>query len=779
MELVRGVAITRYCDDHRLGLRDRLTLFVGVCRAVQHAHQKGIIHRDLKPSNVLIAEYDGKPAAKVIDFGVAKPIDRASAAETEVGVLVGTPESMSPEQADLSANDIDTRTDVYALGGLLYELLTGDTPFERARLRGAGVFEVLRIVREEEPPPPSSRLAPAAAKAIRGDLDWITLKALEKDRARRYETAAAFADDIERHLNTEPVQAGPPGARYRLAKFVRRHAAGVAAAALVLAALLAGTTGTAIGMVKARAAEVRAGEHLATAVAEKSAAQEERDAAKAVTDFLTDELLHNASAIRQARTGIAFDPDVKLRTVLDRAAERVERKFEKKPRVEFAVRNALGKTYFDLTAYEPAYRHMQRADELARQLYVWPSPERLAVLSVLGQIHDAREDFDRAEAAHRQLVEGRTQLYGPGDRRTLQARALLADIPRRRGRPKLAETQLEAAYADCLRELGPDHEATYMVGHTLGVVCMETGHRKRAAEVLTPTYEGRQKMFGPDHPATLVTLNALATLAKAQRDFAKAEPLFLRLVEARRKINGPDHAHTLSAISNLGDLYIQTRRLDQAEQQFALSLERRRATLGPEHEDTLVSMTNLASVHQVKKRFDLAQQMFEQIYAVRLAKLGPKHPLTIGSAYRVAAMAVERKQFAAAEAMLREAQANLRQMDAPPIDLRQAIAGKVGECLTGQGKFAEAEAVLRECLADVESSPPTQVPRATVQGLLGVALLEQKRYADAEPLLVASATGARGAAAATAARRLVRLYDAWGKPDEAAKWRAKLPPPPR
>jgi serine/threonine protein kinase len=265
MELVRGVAVTRYCDDHRLDVRGRLDLFVAVCRAVQHAHQKGIIHRDLKPSNVLVAEYDGRPAVKVIDFGVAKATDRSGTAETEVGVLVGTPESMSPEQAALTGADVDTRTDVYALGGLLYELLSGDTPFERARLRGTPVLEVLRIVREEEPPAPSTRLAAVAtevaaargadparlAKLLRGELDWITLKALEKDRSRRYETAAALADDVGRYLRHEPVAAGPPSASYRVRKFVRRNRAAVIAAGLVVAALVAGTVGTTAGLVRA------------------------------------------------------------------------------------------------------------------------------------------------------------------------------------------------------------------------------------------------------------------------------------------------------------------------------------------------------------------------------------------------------------------------------------------------------------------------------------------------------------------------------------------------
>jgi serine/threonine protein kinase/tetratricopeptide (TPR) repeat protein len=257
MELVKGVAITRYCDEHRLTPRDRLELFVPVCQAVQHAHQKGIIHRDLKPSNVLVCTYDGRPVAKVIDFGVAKatgPKLTERTLFTEFGQIVGTLEYMSPEQAQLGQLDIDTRSDIYALGVLLYELLTGTTPLERKRLKDSALLEVLRLIREEEPPTPSTRLGttaelPAIAAnrglepkklsgLVRGELDWVVMKCLEKDRNRRYDTATGLARDIERYLQDEPVQACPPSAGYRLRKFVRRNKRALAVAGLVLVFLV-------------------------------------------------------------------------------------------------------------------------------------------------------------------------------------------------------------------------------------------------------------------------------------------------------------------------------------------------------------------------------------------------------------------------------------------------------------------------------------------------------------------------------------------------------------
>ncbi len=284
MELVKGVPITKYCDAHRLSCRERLKLFVGVCHAVQHAHQKGIIHRDLKPSNVLVCHYDGKPVPKVIDFGVAKatgPKLTDHTLFTEIGAIVGTLEYMSPEQAEINQLDIDTRSDIYSLGVLLYELLTGTTPLERKRCKSSSFFEVLRLIREEDPPRPSTRLSvidelPSIAAnrgleprrlsgLIRGELDWIAMKALDKERARRYETANALAADVERFLNDEPVQACPPSARYRFRKFARRHRGALVSAvagAVVVVAAVAGLVTSNLLIKRALKAETEATEEL-------------------------------------------------------------------------------------------------------------------------------------------------------------------------------------------------------------------------------------------------------------------------------------------------------------------------------------------------------------------------------------------------------------------------------------------------------------------------------------------------------------------------------------
>ncbi len=284
MELVKGIPITRYCDEEHLTPAERLELFIPVCQAIQHAHQKGIIHRDIKPSNVLIALYDGRPIPKVIDFGVAKATSQTLTERTmftQVGSMVGTLEYMAPEQAELNNLDIDTRADIYSLGVLLYELLTGSPPFTRQQLRSAAFAEMLRLIREVEPPRPSTRLSSSEelasiaaqrkleprrlTKLVQYDLDWIVMKALEKDRGRRYETANALAQDVQRYLDDLPVLAGPPRASYRLRKFLRRNKGPAMAAALVMLTLVSGIVGTTWGLVQAGQALDAAAEQRAAA----------------------------------------------------------------------------------------------------------------------------------------------------------------------------------------------------------------------------------------------------------------------------------------------------------------------------------------------------------------------------------------------------------------------------------------------------------------------------------------------------------------------------------
>ncbi len=361
MELVKGLSLVEYCTKHRLRLADRLRLFADVCAAIQHAHQKGIIHRDLKPSNILVSVQEGRAVPKVIDFGVAKATASRLTERTvftEQGRLIGTPEYMSPEQAEMSGLDIDTRTDVYSLGVVLYELLTGALPFDPKALRAGGYPEILRIIREVDPPRPSTRLHELArasqpipydtgtlARSVRGELDWIVMRAIEKDRTRRYPTASALGDDIERFLTDRPVLAGPPSVLYSLQKFIKRHRFAAALVGLALLSAIIGVSGLTAGLIRAREAE---------ALASRRA-----DNAQAAAGFL-ERVLFQA------------DPEfgggsMSLLQVMDNASGLIQRDLADYPEVEASVRESLGVAYRRRSKFAAAAPHLRRSLELRRE----------------------------------------------------------------------------------------------------------------------------------------------------------------------------------------------------------------------------------------------------------------------------------------------------------------------------------------------------------------------------------------------------------------------------
>jgi serine/threonine protein kinase len=387
MDLVKGVPITRYCDDHHLTPRQRLELFLPVCQAIQHAHQKGIIHRDIKPSNVLIALYDGKPVPKVIDFGVAKAAGQSLTDKTLVtgfGNIVGTLEYMSPEQAEINQLDIDTRSDIYSLGVLLYELLVGSPPFSRKELGKAGMLEMLRVIREQEPTKPSTKLSTAEGlptlaanrgtepakltRLLRGELDWIVMKALEKDRSRRYETANGFAMDVQRYLADEPVAAGPPSASYRLRKFVRRRRGPVLAASLILLAILAGSVVSVWQAVRAtRAAESERLAKLAEsdrAEGERRAKEEALEAERAILAVLefVENRIFAAARPKNQEGGLGYD--VKLADAVKSALPYVDRSFSGQPLIEARLRRTMGISFSYLHDNNTAIEQFRTALEL-------------------------------------------------------------------------------------------------------------------------------------------------------------------------------------------------------------------------------------------------------------------------------------------------------------------------------------------------------------------------------------------------------------------------------
>ena len=504
MELVKGVPITRYCDEYKLTPRERLELFVPVCQAVQHAHQKGIIHRDLKPGNVLVARYDDKPVPKVIDFGVAKAAGQPLTDRTLMtgfGAVIGTPEYMSPEQATFNALDVDTRTDVYALGVLLYELLTGATPLSRKELEAGGLLEMLRAVREQEPPRPSAKLSTAAtlpaiaaargteprklAGLVRGELDWIVMRAMEKERGRRYQTASSLAADLERYLAGEPVHAAPPSAVYRARKFARRYRGPVAAAGVLLLALVAGVVGTTAGLLEARAAQREADRErldavgqAGRAVAAEKRAEAERDEARRARDletqsrlasqelssFLFHEVLAQVDVRNQAGWVEVVDPDVTLREVLRRAAGRVGGRDGLTSRSETLIRWAIGDGLVGVGDGAEAVPHLERARRLmeADPDYGPEHQETMFGLHKLAQaLRAAGRTGEALAVAERALALTATPHFRSltGDAGNVLYRSDLAQIRLDLGQPELAARQLEDAAA-WAATLTPANEVT-------------------------------------------------------------------------------------------------------------------------------------------------------------------------------------------------------------------------------------------------------------------------------------------------------------------------------
>jgi serine/threonine protein kinase len=414
MEYVAGEPITAFCDRHQYTTSQRLELFTQACEAIQHAHQKAIIHRDLKPTNILVSLQNGKPVVKVIDFGVAKATSHKLTERTlftETGRLVGTPEYMSPEQAEMSALDVDTRTDIYSLGVVLYELLAGALPFDSKELRGAGFSEIQRIIREVDPPRPSTRLSNLGAgadevagrrrmraedlrKQLRGELEWIPLKAMRKDRTQRYKTADQLAEDVGNYLANRPLIAGPESAAYLVKKFLRRNKAPVIATAAVVLALLLGFAATTIALI---------GQARARAEAEKQRAQTEsaNENLRAVVNFFTN------GVIGAANPAVTQGKELSVREALDSAAGSIQSSFGDRPIVDAAVRHALAETYLALGRYDIALPHARAALQKRRAALGENHPDTLTALSATGRILQAKGDSQAAEPLFRQAVQAR------------------------------------------------------------------------------------------------------------------------------------------------------------------------------------------------------------------------------------------------------------------------------------------------------------------------------------------------------------------------------------
>jgi serine/threonine protein kinase/Tfp pilus assembly protein PilF len=718
MQLIRGVPITEYCDENILTTEDRLRLFMDVCHAVQHAHQKGIIHRDIKPTNVLVALHDGRPVPKVIDFGIAKATHQRLTEKTlytSYRQIIGTPQYMSPEQAEFSDLDIDTRSDIYSLGVLLYELLTSTTPFQFDDLQQMGYDEICHTIRHTDPPTPSRRLstlrdtAAAAAKnrqmdpaslhkLLRGDLDWIVMKALENERTRRYATASQLAEDIRHFLDDEPLEAGPPAPGYRFRKFARRNKTAIAAIAAVALALIAGIIGTTWQAVRATQERNRALAAEGNAKSEAERADAEAGIALAVNDFLKNDLLGMADVGKQVDAKVAPDPNIKLRTLLDRAAASVEARFKDRPLVESAIRNTIGSAYQSIGEYSRAETQLQRALELRKKAAGTEALDTLRSMYNLSCVYWLQGRYDEAEALVRKTIEIQKRTVGEEHLDTLRSLNGLAGIYLSQGRYDDAEPIYRLSLEILRRRHGEEHPGMLKSISHLAALYFYQGRFDEAEKLVRPNIEIRRRTQGDEHPDTLDDISNLAAIYVRQGRYDAAEKLFHETLEMQTRALGEDHSDTLSTLNNLAEVYRLQDNLDEAEALHRRALEITSRTLGDEHPHTLLSTSNLAAVYFMQGRNDRAEELFRQTLEICRRTLGDEHPRTLDSMNRLARVYVELRRFDEADAIYgKTLEIRRRTIGEEHPDTLLSMAN-LAHLRKKQERFGEAEALLRQAL---------------------------------------------------------------------------------
>ncbi len=734
MELVKGIAITDYCDRNNLSTRERLELFVVICQALSHAHVKGLIHRDIKPSNILVTLHDGNPVPKVIDFGIAKATESRLTDRTlftRFHQFIGTPAYMSPEQAELSGLDIDTRSDVYSLGVLLYELLTGSTPFDGRQLLDAGYQELQRVIREEEPEMPSTRLstlsqdgltALAKNRSIRpgelsssldGDLDWIVMKALEKDRTRRYETVADLAKDIRRHLADEPVEASPPRKLYRLSKFARRHRPAVIAASFVATALTAAFFIGGFGLVRAKR-EARD----ATRQAEK---------AHAVTSLL-NEMFHSADP------GSAKGSNFTVRQLLDDFSSRFHGELRVDPEVEMTVRSTVGIAYEGLGEYVQAEPHLRRASELASEIHGHGSPEAAKASARLGWLTHLMSNPKSAQSLLRTAIEVQKEKLGADHPDYLATLGYLSVVTQALGDTPIAQALAEQALELSAGEPKKLPNRMWVI-QTLAKIYRAQGRETEAAELDGEVIAAAQAAAPSGEAQTIEALQSAARHRLDQEDYKGAALLVDRGLKLAQRTLSEDHRLTLAFLRNKAILMEHQGQVDEAIKLLDDVLDKQRRTLSEEHPDTIDSMLALIGMHSKRKDDVSAKKLALETSDVAERVFSSEHELSVEAVCELASVLLQERNFGYAKRMLfrtaRTATATLGPAHEATLECQRLL----GQAYQGTDEHPKAEEHFQRMLATCrQAHGDDHVVTLTAMEELCGQLYVMGRYVEAQEL---------------------------------------------
>jgi serine/threonine protein kinase len=728
-----------------------------VAGALAYAHAEGVLHRDVKPSNVLL---DHRGTAWVADFGLAKL--EGSEGPTRTGDVVGTLRYMAPERFEGRS---DPRGDVYGLGATLYEMLTLRPAFDeptRARL-------VERILRDD---PPRPRVVD---RRVPRGLETVVLKCLEKDPGRRYQTAGELAEDLRRFLEDRPVKARRASAAEQAWRWCRRNPAVASLAATVALLFFGGFSLVSWKWLEAESQKALLRRAQLDVIRERNEAKDSAATAEAINHFLVDEILKAAAP---ERTG---GRPVTIQEVLLLAAEKVGPSFSREPMVEASVRLMIGEIYFQSARYPEARPHLTRAHELYDRLLGPGHPDTLKTLNSLGLLEMQEGHLPEAERLLRLAWGGLSAALGPEDHATLECLSHLAVLLRRRGKLAEAEPLSRRALEGMRRVLGPEHHDTLSAGGNLALLLADLDKVGEAESLYRENLETARRVLGPEHPHTLTVMNSLAALLTRLGRLGEAEPLQREALETERRVLGPDHTNTLNAANNLGNLLRKQGRPAEAESLHRTVLDARSKKFQPGHPSILTAMGNLALDLDDLGRPEEAGALHRQVLEARRAVLGPDHRSTQNAAYSLAEHLYKRGKPDDAEPLLRELLATQRRIlpkDHPSVaDTLQ----RLGEALATSHRAGDAEPLLVEALA-IRRRNASRVDVGEAESLLGGCLTTLGRHAEAEPLLLAgyeklvasSDTGLRRVERASA--RLIDLYDASGRPEEAARWRATAGP---